>query len=700
MSDNEIDQAAQRRWPALLLLAGAVMWFGIAGAITVAAVQDYANLSFDRPRELAITLGTFAMSLLPPLAVAIMAFAFVRRQRPASRVALAAIEARQRAAATATEALSADLAALEATMTRIGDQVDQLRAAAAHEGPGLAASAAALEGSAARLVEGAGEVRAAGATLTAALPQADGRARDLNALLGTSATEANRQLAQIETMLAGLWAASDDAAARHRETTTAAAAQLADLAQLGDRVANSVADKSTAIKAATDVAFEATTAALDTTRAGVDAQTAALLASVDQARVAVEHIGGEAARAMQKRLDRLIEAADELGRSLGEQDARSQAFISTVERSFGVLDAKLANAATSGNATLDTLAIRMQAVRDTVHGLNDPLTDTHHAVTEIEVAVGRLEAAAAAAVASTGTDLPAAHDGVAALADAVGTVRDHLSALAAPVEAADITVARIAAGLVDAQAAAQGVETATGTTALAASTQLIEVLGRVREVAATTAGTMRDTLAAVVSEAQEALATAGGDTARTAFGAPIRAELEAVAAASGRAADASQGAADRVSQRLIGLTQTVAAVEARIDEVDTRYEVKLRDNLARRSEDLIASLNSVAIDVSQLLSIDVGDQAWLDYLKGDRGVFTRRAVRLLDATTAKKAERHFEHDAPFREQAVRFITEFETLLKRILPDRDGNALALTILSSDLGKLYVILAQAAERTRGE
>jgi hypothetical protein len=125
----------------------------------------------------------------------------------------------------------------------------------------------------------------------------------------------------------------------------------------------------------------------------------------------------------------------------------------------------------------------------------------------------------------------------------------------------------------------------------------------------------------------------------------------------------------------------------------------LRDDLARRSEDLIASLNAAAIDVAQLLSIDVGDSAWVDYLKGDRGIFARRAVRLLDHASEKKIERHFRHDAPFRAQAVRFITEFETLLKRVIPDREGNALAVTMLSSDLGKLYVALAQATERERG-
>jgi hypothetical protein len=38
------------------------------------------------------------------------------------------------------------------------------------------------------------------------------------------------------------------------------------------------------------------------------------------------------------------------------------------------------------------------------------------------------------------------------------------------------------------------------------------------------------------------------------------------------------------------------------------------------------------------------------------------------------------------------------MLRRILADRDGSALSITLLSSDMGKLYVALAQAIERLR--
>ncbi len=38
------------------------------------------------------------------------------------------------------------------------------------------------------------------------------------------------------------------------------------------------------------------------------------------------------------------------------------------------------------------------------------------------------------------------------------------------------------------------------------------------------------------------------------------------------------------------------------------------------------------------------------------------------------------------------------MLRRVLADRDSSALGVTLLGSDMGKLYVALAQAIERLR--
>ncbi|MDP8912352.1 MAG: hypothetical protein M3N39_02100, partial [Pseudomonadota bacterium] len=125
---------------------------------------------------------------------------------------------------------------------------------------------------------------------------------------------------------------------------------------------------------------------------------------------------------------------------------------------------------------------------------------------------------------------------------------------------------------------------------------------------------------------------------------------------------------------------------------------KESENFSRRVALLIESLNSTAIDVTKILSNEVTDSAWAAYLKGDRGVFTRRAVRLLDNSEAREIVQHYENEPEFREQVNRYIHDFESMLRRILADRDSSALGVTILSSDMGKLYVALAQAIERLR--
>ena len=101
---------------------------------------------------------------------------------------------------------------------------------------------------------------------------------------------------------------------------------------------------------------------------------------------------------------------------------------------------------------------------------------------------------------------------------------------------------------------------------------------------------------------------------------------------------------------------------------------------------------------SRSTSPPVSDTAWSAYLRGDRGIFTRRAVSLLDTTEAKAIAQLYESDRDFTQHVNRYIHDFEAMLRQLLSTRDGHALGVTLLSSDMGKLYVALAQAIERLR--
>ena len=95
--------------------------------------------------------------------------------------------------------------------------------------------------------------------------------------------------------------------------------------------------------------------------------------------------------------------------------------------------------------------------------------------------------------------------------------------------------------------------------------------------------------------------------------------------------------------------------------------------------------------MQKILSDEVDDKAWNHYLKGNRGVFTRRAVRLLGGTETRAIAAQYESDPEFQNAVNHYVHDFEAMLRRVLAERDGGMIAVTLMSSDMGKLYAALA---------
>jgi hypothetical protein len=227
---------------------------------------------------------------------------------------------------------------------------------------------------------------------------------------------------------------------------------------------------------------------------------------------------------------------------------------------------------------------------------------------------------------------------------------------------------------------------------------LVTALLRVKDTADQAAERARQALGRAIPDAAQQLAQASDEALENVIGDRVTAQIEQVARVAEEAVQAAHQASERLTRQLLTIADTSASVEQRILDAEQAAEHRDRDHFARRSALLIESLNSTAIDVAKILSNDVTDSAWSAYLKGDRGVFTRRAVKLLDAGESREIALHYDNDADFRDHVNRYIHDFEAMLRIILSARDGNALGVAVLSSDMGKLYVALAQAIERLR--
>jgi len=172
--------------------------------------------------------------------------------------------------------------------------------------------------------------------------------------------------------------------------------------------------------------------------------------------------------------------------------------------------------------------------------------------------------------------------------------------------------------------------------------------------------------------------------------------LAALPAQAGESAGAARGA----------LTATIAEVDALAEALERRIAAARQEALERvdhtfatRMAAITQSLQSEAIDLTRVFAGDIADTDWDAYLSGDRGRFTRRAVRLLDAGEADRVAARHADDPAFRDTVERYLHDFETMLREVLETRAGHPLALALVSSDMGKLYVALAQATERLDG-
>lgn len=168
--------------------------------------------------------------------------------------------------------------------------------------------------------------------------------------------------------------------------------------------------------------------------------------------------------------------------------------------------------------------------------------------------------------------------------------------------------------------------------------------------------------------------------------------------AAAHASGVGREATIQLRDQLVRVNELTGNLEQRIARAQEQAEEQVNNDFARRMALITDSLNSAAIDIGGALSTEVADTAWDAYLKGDRGIFTRRAVRLIDAGTVRDIAGLYSNDETFKANVSRYIHDFEALLRQTLSTRDGHALSVTMLGSDMGKLYVALAQAIQRLR--
>ncbi len=592
--------------------------------------------------------------------------------------------------------------------------------------------ASTLDSANARLSETVAKAVSASNDFAGAVPVASGQAEALSELMTRVDNQLRSQLAETETLLASLYTRASEAEAEARAAAQASRGEINALAQASqsglEAMASAAAQARAAVEtpigalnAAIDDAFTRTSLSVEQTRDAVHAQTSAMLASVDQARTALAHIGGEGARELDERLASLQLLASKVAGEIEASGRNAAALVEELGSRVEALETRLAAAIANNSEALSGLDARLAAANVAVAGFTAPLSDADAALAAVQLRLEAMGSEAGRTIALFEGQLPAGEQQVSALRGQIAgleaqlaSIKEQAATLAEPLESGSATLTdasnrltsaretltattdELADAIARAQEQMRALEDDTSRLSLTASGDLIDTFARVREVADNAAGAMRTALAGVILEAEEALDKAAISRTEAAFAAPIRDRIEELMELQGRAGESAQAAAERVAQRLIGLTRTLSDVEAHVDAVETRAEVRARNALGRRANGLIDSLQSSAIDLAKLLDYDIDDKTWTDYAAGDASAIARRLAHGLDSGAGRQFVRHYTHDPEFRTEASRYLQEFESLVTDVVPERGGEALGATLLSSTLGKLYLAIGQAAGR----
>ncbi len=126
----------------------------------------------------------------------------------------------------------------------------------------------------------------------------------------------------------------------------------------------------------------------------------------------------------------------------------------------------------------------------------------------------------------------------------------------------------------------------------------------------------------------------------------------------------------------------------------TAQPIESESEFQRTSLQVIETLQALAVDLDRALEESPSPDLWQRYQAGERHVFTRRLYNMAGRQLYDSIAVKYRGEAEFRENVDRFVDLFERLLGNASSRDRDNILVETYLTSDTGKVYLMLGQAS------
>jgi hypothetical protein len=185
----------------------------------------------------------------------------------------------------------------------------------------------------------------------------------------------------------------------------------------------------------------------------------------------------------------------------------------------------------------------------------------------------------------------------------------------------------------------------------------------------------------------------------TGIGARLAEQASLLESASSRGEAVVQLALATLRERGAALTAAADAARRAADDLAASEHDRRRGSFLRSSRFVVDGLNSLAIDLSRSFSPTLPERLMAAFVAGDRGVFVRRLLKLDPGGGGQMLRAKYQEDAEFRRHVDEYIRQFEALRAEAMKADPDAILTAAFLTSDIGKLYMFLAEAIDRPEG-
>ena len=168
----------------------------------------------------------------------------------------------------------------------------------------------------------------------------------------------------------------------------------------------------------------------------------------------------------------------------------------------------------------------------------------------------------------------------------------------------------------------------------------------------------------------------------------------------GRAIEQANTQAGRLGenfkQQSDDLDHSSAVAMERMEKLRETQQNATRDTFLRTARVMTEELNSLALDIHNLLDAEIPEEVWRRYREGDRSVFARRLFRMKDSYVIPAIEQRYQRDERFHDMVDRYVRKFEDLLTQSDSADPESILNATFITADVGKLYLVMTRSLGR----